>query len=209
MPLTMPCISLHQPWASLIGNGKLFETRSWPTNHRGLLAIHAAKRFTPEARALLETEPFRTSLLPMVQDTLIRPELFAWALERALPFGKIVAVCRLVDCQEIRPNYGPADGKPFRDKKRQPQIIYKPFSYDGGQPVIAWEEWYRLPPPEPERAFGDYADHRFAWKLEDIRVLKTPLPCKGRQRFWNVTLPDLPELDGLKGERNVGTTLGG
>ena len=127
MPLTMPCISLHQPWASLIGNGKLFETRSWPTNHRGLLAIHAAKRFTPEARALLETEPFRTSLLPMVQDTLTRPELFAWALERALPFGKIVAVCRLADCQEIRPNYGPADGKPFRDKKRQPRNYLQAF----------------------------------------------------------------------------------
>ncbi len=38
-------ISLWQPWASLVVHGlKEYETRSWRTRHRGLLAIHAARR---------------------------------------------------------------------------------------------------------------------------------------------------------------------
>lgn len=41
----LKAISLWQPWASLMTIGaKQNETRSWPTSHRGLLAIHAAKR---------------------------------------------------------------------------------------------------------------------------------------------------------------------
>jgi hypothetical protein len=41
----MKAISLWQPWATLVALGvKQFETRHWTTNHRGPLAIHAAKR---------------------------------------------------------------------------------------------------------------------------------------------------------------------
>ena len=39
----MKALTLWQPWASLIAWGeKRYETRSWTTSHRGLLAIHAA-----------------------------------------------------------------------------------------------------------------------------------------------------------------------
>ena len=38
------CISLWQPWASLMARGhKYFETRSWDTKIRGEVWIHAAK----------------------------------------------------------------------------------------------------------------------------------------------------------------------
>ena len=44
----MKCLSLWQPWASLVVIGaKRFETRSWPTNYRGPLLIHAAQRWSP------------------------------------------------------------------------------------------------------------------------------------------------------------------
>lgn len=47
----MKAISLWQPWASAITLGlKHIETRGWATTHRGPLAIHAAKRWTPEER---------------------------------------------------------------------------------------------------------------------------------------------------------------
>jgi hypothetical protein len=37
-------LSLHQPWADAIALGKKsWETRSWKTNYRGVLAIHATK----------------------------------------------------------------------------------------------------------------------------------------------------------------------
>lgn len=40
----MKILSLWQPWASCIAHGlKLNETRSWSTEHRGPLWIHAAK----------------------------------------------------------------------------------------------------------------------------------------------------------------------
>jgi hypothetical protein len=41
----MKALTLWQPWASLMMGGfKTIETRSWNTDHRGWLAIHAAKR---------------------------------------------------------------------------------------------------------------------------------------------------------------------
>src|SRR5581483_2986656 len=41
----MKAISLWQPWASLwLTDAKIHETRHWPTSHRGLLLVHAAKR---------------------------------------------------------------------------------------------------------------------------------------------------------------------
>lgn len=39
----MYAITLYQPWASAVVLGlKQYETRSWPTNARGIVAIHAA-----------------------------------------------------------------------------------------------------------------------------------------------------------------------
>jgi len=35
-----------------------------------------------------------------------------------------------------------------------------------------------------ERAVGNYAPYRFAWKLELIEVFDTPIPAKGMQGLW-------------------------
>lgn len=41
----MKAITLHQPWATAIARGyKRFETRSWGTQYRGPIAIHAGKQ---------------------------------------------------------------------------------------------------------------------------------------------------------------------
>lgn len=40
----MKALTLYQPWAQLVADGrKRIETRSWGTLYRGLLAIHAAR----------------------------------------------------------------------------------------------------------------------------------------------------------------------
>ena len=72
-------LTLWQPWASLIaGQVKEYETRSWATPHRGLLAIHAAKR-----------EPtFVYGDLGVTPDDLPEPA----------PLGVVVCLARLVDC---------------------------------------------------------------------------------------------------------------
>ena len=46
----MKALSLWQPWASLIYDGrKTIETRHWEMFHRGPLAIHAAKKIDKDA----------------------------------------------------------------------------------------------------------------------------------------------------------------
>lgn len=43
----IPALSLWRPWPTLIlRHGKDVENRSWPTNHRGPLWIHAAKAWS-------------------------------------------------------------------------------------------------------------------------------------------------------------------
>ncbi len=39
---------------------------------------------------------------------------------------------------------------------------------------------------ENEKFFGNFSPGRFAWKLENIRRLKNPIPIKGKQGLFNV-----------------------
>lgn len=57
----MKALSLWQPWSALwLSPRKIYETRSWPTAHRGWLLVHAAKRIEhdvdDELRAILEDD---------------------------------------------------------------------------------------------------------------------------------------------------------
>jgi hypothetical protein len=87
----MKCLTLMQPWATLIAAGaKRVETRSWATAYRGPLAIHASARLPAATRMLFAQEPFASAFR---EAGILRPEDF--------PLGKVLAVCRLVDCQRI------------------------------------------------------------------------------------------------------------
>lgn len=39
----------------------------------------------------------------------------------------------------------------------------------------------------PELAFGDYGPNRFGWLTRNLRPLKEPIPCKGKQGFFFLT----------------------
>lgn len=44
-----------------------------------------------------------------------------------------------------------------------------------------------------ERRLGNYSPGRWAWRLEEVRALEDPVPCRGYQGLW--TLPeDVEEL---------------
>lgn len=91
-------LSLTQPWATLVASGaKTIETRSWPTNYRGPIAIHATKNFPQEARDLCFTEPFFAALDGA---GLLRwyVEMGGTRWEHRLPLGAIVAVATLAGC---------------------------------------------------------------------------------------------------------------
>lgn len=62
MTLEIKGLTLTQPWATLVDLGqKHYETRSWDTGYRGLVAIHAAKKFPADAKCLSQQEPFLTA----------------------------------------------------------------------------------------------------------------------------------------------------
>ncbi|MFI2370378.1 ASCH domain-containing protein [Streptomyces sp. NPDC018833] len=71
-------LTVRQPWASAIAYGtKRIENRTWPTDHRGLVLIHAGRTTDPNAKDAPLARPF---------------------LRRPFPRGAIVAVARLEDC---------------------------------------------------------------------------------------------------------------
>lgn len=39
-------------------------------------------------------------------------------------------------------------------------------------------------PPEPELSFGDYTPGRWAWYLDNVRMLCEPIPAKGMLGLW-------------------------
>jgi len=131
----MKVITLWEPWASLIAIGaKRFETRSWYTQYKGEIAIHAAKveKYPPAGvKAVMR----QVGLDPLT-----------------LPYGKIVCIAELVSCVEM------------------------------DSALIAQQSIM-------EAAVGGWELGRYAWKLENIRVLEKPILARGSQGFWNWTPP--------------------
>ena len=166
----MKALTLWQPWATLIAiEAKTIETRSWYTNYRGPLAIHAAKQTTEDAVGLCVHEPFFGAL---IGSGFVRNEKNWTGQEYAqldttkMPFGAIVATCELVYCIKI-------------EKARKFYRNALPRMIDG-----LW-----LPPDEPELSFGDYTPGRYAWILANVKALPEPIPAKGAQGLWEWILP--------------------
>ena len=151
----MKTLTLTQPWATLVAIGaKRIETRSWKTEYRGPLAIHAAKSFPAYAKDCAQNaRVFRRALgwpeppSPITQEWLdaIKCSLYA------LPLGQVLATCRLTACTPT-------------------EVL------DNGSNVFS----VSLPQlSEQEKAFGNYETGRYGFTLEDIEPLKVPVPAKG------------------------------
>jgi hypothetical protein len=88
-------LTIHQPWASLIAHGyKHVETRSWPTTHRGPLAIHAGRRSFAEGYDVVEPR------LKHARDDKAMEALFD-LYRSSFPLGAIVAVANVTDCVQV------------------------------------------------------------------------------------------------------------
>src|SRR5580765_8422282 len=100
---SMKILSLHQPWASLVAIGaKRYETRSWKTDYRGPIAIHAAKKWDATLCRLCHGEPFKDHLMKggfRFPASGYGSPIFGrrqTLLSFGLPFGKVVSVADLV-----------------------------------------------------------------------------------------------------------------
>lgn len=157
----MRAISLWQPWASAVALGsKRIETRHWPTDYRGPLAIHAAKRKV--LGELIHYGAFWNwqGALRGTGASFGGPRL-----DEVLPFGAVIAVATLADC---RPTESFTVGE--LDTHRYPEG-------DNGH-LYAWTE----------RQMGNFEPGRFGWVLTDVKLLPEPIPFIGRQGFF--TVPD-------------------
>jgi hypothetical protein len=156
----MKAISLWQPWASAIALGaKQIETRHWPTNYRGKLAIHAAKRMNKNELLVIQCQgSWAGVFMPVVSP---HSSTHLWDV---LPFGAIVAVCELIDC---RPTGSFTNAELDTNRYR---------AQDAGKQMYPWTE----------RQMGNYELGRFGWVLANIKALPEPIPFVGRQGLFNV-----------------------
>jgi activating signal cointegrator 1 len=132
-------ITLTEPWATLASyKEKEWETRSWATQYRGPIAIHAAKTFPRWAKDLCDREPFRSVLTKHLGN-----QYMAVVLSR---LGHILSTATLSDCVPTAS---------IRDSIS-----------------------------EQERAFGDYDDGRYAFRVDDVKRLQQPVFVRGALNLW-------------------------
>ena len=141
MPM-IKAVSLWQPWASLIAVGaKKYETRSWPTRYRGLLAIHAAKRWTADEHTeFIRFTHLWPELLPKLTNAI-------WA-DKPLPLGAVLCVCKLVtvvSTEAVRGNltyqeykFGNFNPGRFAWQMEVIEVFNKPIPARGEQGLFNW-----------------------------------------------------------------------
>ena len=86
----MKALTIIQPWATLIASGhKMNETRSWKTNYRGEVLIHAGKNPKDYTSGCYIDDPDGRHF----QEAGITPNNF-----EELPRGSIIGKATLVNC---------------------------------------------------------------------------------------------------------------
>lgn len=125
----MKVLSIKEPFATLIKDGvKRYEIRSWKTNYRGEIYIHAS----------------------IGLNTSLNKEKGMSYLKSDIKPGYILCRCNLVDC------------------------------------ILMDEDFINYIETETnEKDYGDYRLGRYAWELEVLEVLETPILAKGRLGIWN------------------------
>lgn len=155
----MKAITIWQPWASLLACGaKKYETRSWPTQYRGVIAIHAAAKKPSsiwEAIGCI-VDKVRAAL------GIIDPD--------DLPRGCIIATAELVGCWKIQQNR--VDRSIYVVVENDVAVTIEPPEWDFGDWThgrYAWElvNVKMLPEPIPAKGMqrlwnweGDLYGHR-------------------------------------------------
>jgi activating signal cointegrator 1 len=175
-------ITLLQPWASLVALGvKRIETRSWSTSYRGLLAIHAGARQVHSGQFLMLARTARSA-------GLIDADTEAQFRRLDVPFGAVVATCRLVDVVSM-------------DDIVEGMVGLSSASCGWAKSPVTERGWV---PRRNQLPYGDFGSGRFAWLLADIQPLDMPIEARGRQQLWNWTEPLAPGfLGAVDGKQTV------
>lgn len=130
----MRVLSVKEPFASLISLGiKKIETRSWKTNYRGEIYIHASL-----TKNIIKDKKRKEKLLNLL------PENYNFKQ------GSIICKAILKDCIYM--------DEEFINNIKKGKIEY---------------------------LCGHYEIGRYAWILDDIKILDEEIPAKGKLGIWN------------------------
>lgn len=142
----MKAITVWQPWASLLETGKKhIETRSWRTNYRGEILIHAAKKPYSQVELMIPREDRK-----LIENAL-RLKYIDW--KERVPTSVIVGKANLVNCvlidettseliKEQHPDeYAFGDFTPGRYAwvMESPVLFKEPIPAKGKQGLWNWE----------------------------------------------------------------------
>ncbi|KAI3951238.1 hypothetical protein MKW92_050430 [Papaver armeniacum] len=156
-----PCLTMHQPWASLLVYGiKRIEGRSWPSPIRGRLWIHAAGK-VPDQETIKAMEDFYREIYKVNGDDV--DFLLVWHLIQYSGSIDVVGCLRRneVECwQEVPEGVRLEAQTDFCWLCENPQRLLIPFEMRGFQGV------YNL-----ERRIYDAA-------VRGLTPVKSPLPVK-------------------------------
>ncbi len=162
---TIKCLSLQQPYADEVFSwGKFVENRSWPTDYRGELWIHASKispGFDSE-ELKLEIDKSPTGLLTGL--ILGRVNLVACVSSDVLFSVATDAVCQVL---RRKPKHRPA----FDESN--PDAVFLKKLLANVDP-ITWQHFCFDP---------------FAWIFTKPDMLDQPIPAKGKLRIWELEVP--------------------
>jgi len=191
----MKVLTLHQPWASLVTCGvKSIETRSWSTEYRGPLAIHAAAR--KPRRIWSQDTPAPADPIVMgrcydIWEDENNPGQFAY--DWCGPLGAIVATCTLVDvvpivgldvyldtngCRTGKAGFVYVNGPPSTSRRS----LLERYRWNGRRYENMLTEDTSAQAP-----YGDFTAGRFAWLLSGVEPVDPPVPFRGGQgltRSW-------------------------
>jgi hypothetical protein len=157
-------LTLHQPGASAIAyGGKLFETRSWrpPDALVGTrLAIHAA-RTKPSDADLRDSISWLASASETHLGWLLETDAVSWWRDISISDRRVLV---------LHPGLLP------RGAIVATAVIG----------VVLPADEAAVPHRRAEEMVGDFSPGRWAWRLDDVRRLRTPVPFTGGQGLFTV-----------------------
>lgn len=169
----MKAITVRQPWVSLIASGdKKYETRSWPTKHRGPIAIHAGKQDDPD---VFQFFLCKIATMEQLEACGITPKTL-----QKLPHGAVIATAELVNVWRIVKEPGD-DFLASAIVNGTRRITLRAESLSADKHGLA--EYFV--PTEKEINLGYWHAGMYAWELQNVKLLPEPIPAKGKQGLWD------------------------
>ena len=170
----MKCLSLWQPWASLMVNGiKRVETRSWPPRHTGPLLIHASTHWDATQLNLCRNDRHFIDAMQYLKVGFARTGRDRVSKPVNMPLGAVIGVVDVVAAYQTHDRHG--------------GIRFTEPGFDLGA-RDSGDGTGRLLVPPVERAFGDYRPDRWVWLCSRPAAFKEPVYMRGAMGLFEVSV---------------------